>query len=305
MTDLAPIALFVYKRPRHTQQTLESLAANEGASESELFIFCDGPKRPEDAKAVEEVRRLVKSRQWCGKINIIERDKNLGLANSIISGVTQVVTAYGKIIVLEDDMVSSPYFLKFMNDALEFYETEERVISIHGYVYPIKTQLPETFFIKDTGCWGWATWKRGWDLFEADGQKLLKELEERRLTKKFDMNGSYNFTKMLRDQTQGKNDSWAIRWQASAFLKDKLTLFPGKSLIKNIGFDSTGTHCNVTNSFDVEVTMKPIKIEKISIQENPDGLKEFERYFKSIKQNKFKQTIDMTRRLFKSFKITT
>lgn len=279
----APIAFFAYKRPWHTEESLKSLSLCDGAADSELFIFCDGPKRVEDAKAVDEVRRLVKSRMWCGKVNIIERDRNIGLANSIIAGTTEIVNTYGRVIVLEDDMVSSPYFLKFMNDALELYKDEERVISIHGYIYPAKAKLPETFFIKDTGCWGWATWKRGWDLFEVDGQKLLKELEERRLTKKFDMNGSYNFTKMLRDQTQGKNDSWAIRWQASAFIRDRLTLFPGKSLIKNIGHDCSGTHCDETNYFDVDLAEEAVTVKKIPIEENAFALKELEKYFRSIR----------------------
>lgn len=278
----APIAVFAYNRPWHTQQTLESLAINEWAAVSELFIFCDGPKRPEDEKAVEEVRRLVKSRQWCGKVNIIERDKNLGLAQSIISGVTEVVNKYGRIIVLEDDMLTSPFFLKFMNDGLEFYKDKERVISIHGYIYPVKAQLPETFFLRGADCWGWATWKRGWDLFEVDGQKLLDEIKNLGLQKEFDINGAYPYFKMLKDQIKGENDSWAIRWHASAFVKDRLTLYPGRSLIYNIGTDASGTHCGTTGVYYTQVSAVPVRITDIPVEEDGYALKEIWRYFRSI-----------------------
>lgn len=244
MTDLAPIALFVYKRPRHTQQTLESLAANEGASESELFIFCDGPKRPEDEKAVEEVRRLVKSRQWCGKINIIERDKNLGLANSIISGVTELCDKYGRVIVLEDDLLTSRYFLEYMNAALERYENEERVMQISGYMFPVEIKAEtDAIFLPFTTSWGWATWKRAWVVFDKDMSSFEILSKDKALRKAFDLDGSYPYFKMLESQRAGKIDSWAIRWYLSVFLKGGLTLYPAKTLINNIGFDGSGTHC--------------------------------------------------------------
>ena len=127
-----------------------------------------------------------------------------------------------KVIVLEDDLVTSPHFLQYMNDGLGIYERDDRVISIHGYSYPVHGKLPETFFLRGADCLGWATWKRGWDLFEDDGQRLLNELERRNLTRSFDFDGSYPYTQMLRDQIAGSNSSWAVRWYASAFLRDKL-----------------------------------------------------------------------------------
>jgi hypothetical protein len=282
---IAPIALFTYNRLWHTQQTVEALQKNELADASELFVFSDGPRSDTDRENVNTVREYLKSITGFKKVTVIERDKNLGLAQSIITGVTEIVNRYGRIIVLEDDMITSPYFLKFMNEALEFYKDEERVISIHGYIYPIKAQLPETFFIKDTGCWGWATWGRGWNLLEPNGKKLLRELVARKLTKKFDINGSYPFTQILHDQIAGKNNSWAIRWQASAFLSDKLTLFPNRSLVKNIGHDSSGTHHSQTDHFDVELANEPIKIKRIPIEENTVALSALEQYFRSIKSN--------------------
>ena len=290
---LAPIALFVYNRPWHTHQTIEALQKNELAANSDLFIFADGANKPEHVDAVRDVREYLRTITGFSSVSIIERDENFGLAKSIITGVTEIVNKYGRIIVLEDDMVTSPYFIRYMNEALDMYENEERVVSIHGYIYPIKAKLPDTFFLKDTGCWGWGTWKRGWDLFEPDGNKLLNELINRNLTKKFDLNGSYDFTKMLRDQINGKNNSWAIRWQASAFLKDKITLFPGQSLLKNIGHDSSGVHCGATKCFEVELASKPLSVTKIPIEENHYILKELENYFKSIKSSFISKTFGL------------
>jgi hypothetical protein len=176
-----------------------------------------------------------------------------------------------------------------MNDALEFYKDENKVISIHGYIYPIKSELPETFFIKGADCWGWATWKRGWDIFEANGKKLLDELKDKNLEKKFDINGSYAYTKMLSEQVAKRNDSWAIRWYASAFLKGKLTLYPGRSLVCNIGLDASGIHCGNTNSFDNIITNRPIKLINIPIEENIFVLKEIEKYFRMTKKNIIKK----------------
>jgi hypothetical protein len=279
---VAPVILFVYNRPWHTQQTIEALRQNESASETELFIYADGPKKPAHTDALREVRQYIRSVDGFKSVTLVERYENFGLARSVITGVTEIVNRHGRAIVLEDDLITSPYFLRFMNDALEFYQNEERVISIHGYVYPIKARLPETFMIKDTGCWGWATWKRGWDLFDPDGKKLLQEIERKRLTKKFDINGSYFFTKMLRDQTKGINNSWAIRWQASAFLQDRLTLFPGISLVKNIGNDNSGVHSAATSCFDVELATSPVAVQAIPVEDNLYVLKELERYFNSI-----------------------
>jgi len=252
----APIALFVYKRPWHTQQALESLAANMGASESELFIFCDGPKRIEDAKAVEEVRRLVRSRQWCGKVNIIEREKNLGLANSIISGVTELCNQCGRVIVLEDDLLTSRYFLEYMNMALERYENEEHVMQISGHMFPVEIKAEtDAIFLPFITSWGWATWKRAWVAFDKDMSGFEALSKDKAFRKAFDLDGSYPYFEMLESHSAGKIDSWAIRWYWSVFLKGGLTLYPAKTLISNIGFDGSGTHCTSfeqTNSDKIE-----------------------------------------------------
>lgn len=278
----APIVLFVYNRPRHTQQTVEALRKNLLAKDSKLFIFSDGTKDEKNGKKVDEVREYLQKINGFKKITIIKRKNNLGLANSIIAGVTEIVNKHGKIIVLEDDLLSSPYFLQFMNKGLNFYEKEKRVASIHGYVYPVKNKLPETFFLKDPGCWGWATWKRAWKLFENDGRKLLMELNKKNLTSEFNYNNSYPFTNMLEDQINQRVDSWAIRWYASVFLKNKLTLYPGISLVFHNGDDESGVNSGISNKFNVKLSKRPVKIGDARIKENPFALKGYIKYFRSI-----------------------
>jgi len=276
----APIVLFVYNRPWHTQQTVEALQKNKLASESELFIYSDDAKNDDARVSVDEVRKYIDNITGFKKITVIKRDKNWGLANSIIDGVTKIVNEYGRIIVLEDDLVTSPYFLKFMNEGLTMYENEDKVASIHGYIYPIDN-LPNTFFIKGADCWGWATWKRAWDVFEPNGQKILDELKSRGLEKGADFNNSYGLTQMLKDQIKGKNNSWAVRWYMSAFLKDMLTLYPGKSYVQNIGNDDSGTHCGVSDIFRVELSTSN-NINRLELVENSDSRKKIEIFFDSI-----------------------
>jgi hypothetical protein len=279
--NLAPITLFVYNRPWHTQQTVEALRKNELASESELFIYSDDVKNDDARVNVDEVRKYVDNITGFKKITVIKRDKNWGLANSIIDGVTQIVNKYGNIIVLEDDLITSPCFLKYMNNALDVYEKEEGVASIHGYIYPIK-DLPNSFFIKGADCWGWATWKNKWDIFEPDGQKLLNELTAKNLEKEADFNGTYGFTRMLKGQINGENNSWAIRWYMSAFLKNMVTLYPGESYVQNIGFDSQGTHCGKTDVFNINLNTK-FNLKKIKANEDLEARKKMELFLKKIK----------------------
>lgn len=276
----APVALFVYNRPWHTRRTVEALLANFEVSETPLYIFSDAPRDGAANKAVMEVRSFLREITGFKSVSIIERENNYGLARSIIEGVTHVCEQHGRVIVLEDDLVTSPYFLKYMNEGLDKYQDEQRVISIHGYVCPVENSLPETFFLKGADCWGWATWKRGWDMFDPDGQRLLDELKRRKLTREFDFDGSYPYTRMLRNQTEGKNNSWAILWYASAFLNDKLTLYPGRSLVHNIGFDGSGAHCPPDEIFSSEIGILPVMLGDIDIEESDAARQQFIKFFK-------------------------
>lgn len=285
----APITLFVYNRPEHTKKTVEALQKNLLASESDLFIFCDGPKNSEARIMNYEVRKYIKTIMGFKKIEIFEKEKNEGLANSIVAGVTKVVNEYGKVIVMEDDLASSPYFLQFMNEVLNQYESEERVISVHGYLYPMEGSLPETFFLKHASSWGWATWKRGWDLFERDGGKLLEGLKKQHLLKKFNLNGAYNFSGMLERQIAGQTDSWAIRWNASSLVNDKLNLYPGRSLIQNIGQDGSGVHGGNSGRHKVVLSDRKIEVNTIAIAANQTVTLKLEKFFKSFRPSLIKR----------------
>jgi glycosyl transferase family 2 len=278
----APVVLFVYNRALHTRKTLEALSENELAADSELYIYSDGPQPDatgEQLNNIKEVRRVIHEKKWCRSVTIIESEKNKGLANSIINGVTEIVNQYGKVIVLEDDLVTSKWFLTYMNDALNKYENEDAITCISGYIYPVKNKLPETFFIKGADCWGWAVWKRAWKIFEPDGKKLLDELENKRLTSSFDFDNSYGYTRMLRDQIQGKNNSWAIRWYASAFLKNKYCLYPGRSLVRNIGADGSGTH-GTTNRWNVNLYSGKIEVKSIRVEESAFAKERIKDFFR-------------------------
>ncbi len=277
--EKAPILLFAYNRPAHMRRAIESLLRNEEAALSDLFIYSDAPRAEADRPLVDQVRSLAHSVTGFRTVNIVCRDTNYGLARNVIDGVTHVVDTYGWVIVLEDDLVVAPYFLKFMNDALRTYLYEERVGHIQACEFT-KAPLPDTFLIRWTGSWGWATWKRAWQLFNPDGQALLNLLEEEGLTREFDFNGKYGFTRMLRRQIAGKNDSWAIRWNASLFLADVLSLNVGRSLVMNEGFDGTGTNCGGGGLYDSLLYTQPLPVTKIEpIEENREARRAFERYY--------------------------
>ena len=276
----APILLFVYNRPEHVRRNIQALLKNELAAESELFIYSDAAKDETSQAAVKEVRAFIRSIQGFKKITITDRTENWGLARSIIDGVTTLINRYGRVIVLEDDLVVAPHFLQFMNDALETYRDEERVGHIQACDFTHDPSLPDTFLIKWTGSWGWGTWDRAWKHFNADGKVLLAELESRKLTYTFDFNGKYGYTRMLRRQIKGKNNSWAIRWNASLFLKDILSLNVGKSLVQNEGFDGSGTNCGGVGLYASELYMERLPVKMISpIEENIQARNAYVRYY--------------------------
>ena len=278
--NLAPTLLFVYNRTKHVRRCIESLLKNSLAPESELYIYSDAAKNTSQQAAVTEVRDYIHTIQGFKKITIIERKENWGLARSIIDGVTTLVNQYGKVIVLEDDLVVAPHFLKFMNDVLEVYKNEPKVGHIQACDFTQDESLPETFLIKWTGSWGWATWDRAWKHFNPNGKELLNELEERKLTYTFDFNGKYGYTRMLRRQIEGKNNSWAIRWNASLFLKDILSLNVGRSLVQNEGFDGSGTNCGGGGLYASNLYMEELPVTLISpIEENKKARQAFSKYY--------------------------
>ena len=249
MSNLAPIILFVYNRLEHTRKTVEALAANSLAKDSYLFIFADGSKNESARPAVEDVRKYIYSLEDEKKfksVTITAHDKNQGLANSVIAGITNVLNSHDRAIIVEDDIVTSPYFLNFMNDALEMYKDDLQVCTIDAYHKDFKFDpetMPPTFFYPFYDIWGWGTWARAWKDFNPDAAYLLAALREKNLIYSFDLDSNNPvYSKMLESQRDGKVDSWAVRWYATNFLLGRLSLHTGISYTKNIGFDGTGTN---------------------------------------------------------------
>lgn len=265
-SSLAPIVLFAYARPDHLKRTIASLLRNPEAKATHVAVFCDAAKKPEHQPAVDEVRRCVDSLSGFASVTRVYRTVNMGLARSIVEGVTETLRAHDRVIVLEDDLVLSPHFLRFMNDGLACYREDEQVASIHGYWYPTDVPpLPETFFLKGADCWGWATWARAWAHFEADGRLLLEQIEASDLAREIDYGGHYPHMKILREQIAGKNDSWAIRWHLSCYLRGMLTLYPTRSLVQNIGHDASGTNCRENDVFTSDLSLRSVRVERANI----------------------------------------
>jgi hypothetical protein len=297
LSNYAPIAIFAYNRPEHLWKTLDSLAQNFGAKESRVRVFVDGPKSLADVllckKSAEQVESFVK----CFKeVSVKIAPKNLGLAKSVISGINEILLNNSKIIVIEDDLEISPYFLSYVNEGLIRYESDHSVGSIHGYVIPFEPVMDSSFFLRGGDCWGWGTWRNRWELFETDGASLLAQIEQNNLSENFDLQGSYPFTQMLRDQISGLNDSWAIRWHASLFLENRLTLYPAKSLINNSGFDGTGTHTGISNVFLQRVSNEMPNFPS-ELVENMEALARIQKWYSDVGFSGAKvKTINFTRR---------
>jgi len=290
--EYAPIILFVYNRPDHTQQTLSALTANHLAKESNLIIYSDAPKNLQAEESVKAVRSLIKNIQGFKSVTIIERDKNWGLANSIIDGVTDVVNKYGKVIVLEDDIVTSPYFLLFINKALDFYENEKKVWHISGWNYPIFTSdLPDAFFWRTMNCWGWSTWKDRWQYYEKNVDKLIDIFSEDDIYL-FDINDTAEMWSQVISNKEGKINTWAIFWYATIFKNEGLCLNPAVSFVKNIGLDGSGIHCGIDPRQETKIiNNKEIDFNAIPIQENKKAFEEIIKYQNMKKEQEILQQI--------------
>lgn len=280
MTEFAPIALFVYNRPSHTRQTVEALKKNYWAKGSDLFIFSDAPKSAAQTEIVREVRQFIRQIDGFKSVTIVERETNFGLARSIIEGVTQLCEKYGRVIVLEDDLVTSPYFLRFMNDALDMYKDEDQVMHIAGATYPIEGMEDETFFLRIPLCWGWATWDRAWKYFKKSND-VISQFDEG-MRRDFCFNNTYYYWGQLEDNARGLINTWFIYWYATLFLKKGLALFPGQSLVTNIGMDGSGIHSGVDTSYNVEPSTSAICVLPIPIRESDGAVRRHESFFRKL-----------------------
>ncbi len=272
---LAPIIVFAYDRPNHLKQTLDALAKNDLADRSNLYIYCDGFKEPAPIEQVERVKRnrtVAHAISGFKSVTVIEREKNVGLKANIVGAVTDIVNKYGRVITLEDDIVTSKGFLRFMNEALEMYKDNEQVMHISGYMWPHRWPLPETLFYQvPYPGGGWATWKRAWQYYDDDAAKLYHQWESR--WDEFNKFGGNYLQKQLVANYEGRMNTWFIKWHAVLLERGGLTLYPGESLTNNIGFDELASNCYTTDKFDVkpvdsiQVKRRPVRESKLAVHE--------------------------------------
>jgi acetyltransferase-like isoleucine patch superfamily enzyme len=283
--NLAPIVLFVYNRPWHTLQTLNALKGCLLADCSELFVFCDGAKdgaSDQEREKIEEVRRVVKQEMWCGKVEVFESEINKGLATSIIDGVSQIIKRYGKIIVLEDDIVVSEGFLKYMNDVLEIYKDNSKVMHVSGYMYPNSVNIQSSIVpLRILSCWGWGTWSRAWAFYNDNVNELMSKIGfSPKAINRFNILGHAHFYEQLELNSTGKIKTWAVKWYASWLLNKGVSIFPSKSLVNNIGHDGSGINCGENKLFHVN-QVDYIEVKKISLKENKEVRESIDLFFKN------------------------
>ena len=306
---LAPIVLFAYNRPWHTEQTLNALMLNKYADKSKLYIYCDGSK--EDANKVDlnkinEVRTLVRKKKWCKKVIIIERDKNFGLANNVLDGISSVINKYKKVIVIEDDMITSKGFLDYMNFSLNYYEKELKVFHINGHNYKSNFQfvLDDYYFSKYMNCWGWATWKDRWDKLNKDySQHYNKLVKDKNILHKYNYESSLDFHNQLLLNINNRINTWAILWYSTIFFNKGYCLTSKRSYVENIGLDGTGEHClkietkpkikisNKTKTFKGGIEIKEKQKARLHLRlyyefSKPLGFYKF--FYRTIKKNIFR-----------------
>lgn len=250
----APVVVFAYARPAHTARTLAALAANEGATETDLIVYADGPKTEAVAPQVAAVREIVADVQGFRSVRVVAREANVGLAANIIEGVTNTVQDYGRVIVVEDDIVTAPKFLSFMNRCLDAHQDNAKVWHVSGWNYPIASEgLEDVFLYRAMHCWGWATWADRWAHYQRDPAALIAAWDEPAISH-FNLDGTHDFWRQVVENRDGVISTWAIFWHATIAARGGLCLHPARSYVTNIGFDDSGHH---TGADDEALWMMP------------------------------------------------
>jgi len=279
----APIAVFGFNRPEHLEACLKSLEANPEAIKSSLTIFVDGPRDSRDVGLVESTREVAKKEYGFASIEVIIHEANIGLAPSIISGVNYVLEKSECLIVLEDDLWVAPTFLDYMNQGLDNYRDFPKVASIHAYCFQFQNPLNEPFFLRGADCLGWATWKDRWSCISFDSTELLKSIKDQDLTDLFNLDGAHSYSSALEGEVKHGLHSWAIHWHASMFVQNRLTLYPGVSLIQYLGADGSGTHFVLDKThWDTELSEKTSWVFPKLLEESTEARYQLIEYFRRI-----------------------
>lgn len=299
--QLAPIVLFVYNRPDHTRRTIESLLRNPQASQSELVIYSDGPRGEKDRDRVRQVRDYLGKISGFRKILVNHSQINRGLAASIIDGVTSVVSQYGRVIVLEDDLSVSPFFLDYMNSALSVYADDERVMHVSGYWYPVTFfGMPETFFLPVPSSWGWATWARAWKWFKKDALELRQTFTREDILR-FNLGGANNFWEQVIHNLNGKANTWAVFWYAAMFRQQGLSLYPAQSMVNNTGTDGTGIHCLITDIYDSDLAQSRVDQFTRKVEEDRSVLEHLKKFYRKNRIGRVRRFLEIGKKHLRHF----
>jgi tetratricopeptide (TPR) repeat protein len=254
LNNLAPIGVFTYSRINHLRQTIEALKNNTLARESELYIFSDAAK-PGDEDKILEVREYIHGINGFKIVKLIERETN-GYLKNARDGIRQLLNVYGRCIIMEDDNVTAPGFLRFMNEALNFYKNDDRIFSICGYCPPIKIPPDynsDVFILRRFSAWGYGVWNDSYKKISyLDNAEVLGRFSNKREVEELSKYGEDLLNMILLDAA-GKMDAFDVKIFYHQFLNEKYTIYPKKSLVRNIGLDGSGMHCSKTNKFDVDL----------------------------------------------------
>ncbi|ODS81039.1 MAG: sugar transferase [Cytophagaceae bacterium SCN 52-12] len=279
--QLAPVVVFCFNRPGHLRQTIEALRANALAQRSRLFVFSDGPRGEQDRERVLEVRRYIRSIDGFGNVSIAESERNRGLSRSVIEEVTGVVNEYGKVIVLEDDLVTTPDFLAVMNRLLDAYQPRQDIFSVTAYAPPFRVPAGYTkdfCLVPRASSWGWGTWADRWSAVDWGDAHYRQLLNDPRLKRQF-LEGGSDLWPMLYKQQTGVIDSWAVRWCAAHAVQGAYGVYPVRSKVKNIGTDGSGTNFTFsTRAYDVEMNREDVRIEA-DLQPDQAVIRAFKRFY--------------------------
>lgn len=290
----APVVLFVYKRLDHTTEVIASLKKCFLAEKTDLYVFSDGAKKEEDQAAVHEVRAFLDTISGFAKVELVKREVNVGLARNIIEGVTHVIEQYGRVIVIEDDLVFSPQFLKFMNGALEHYQHQKNIFAITGYNPAMKfpSYYQEKVYLNyRSSSWGWATWADRWASIDWEVKDFPAFANDKKQQKLFNRPGE-DMTDMLIRQMQGHINSWSIRFSYAQFRNNAYTIYPVQSLVANIGTDGSGTHSGTTNRYAVNLAMdEDFGSFPDTLQVDKTIIREFRKFYRFSFKKKVKKML--------------
>lgn len=301
---LAPLVVFVFNRPNHTKKMLENLIKVNLAKETDLIIFSDGPRNSKDFPKIEKTRKIIDKFQlekYFKSCKVINSENNRGLANSVVNGVSQVIGNYGKVIVLEDDLIVHPLFLEFMNRSLNYYSNDDQIWSISGFNIPIsipKDYSKNIYLSYRASSWGWATWENRWKTIDWEIKEYDKFKSNLKMRYKFN-NGGWDLSSMLDAQMTGKIDSWAIRWCFNQFRQNKFTVYPIKSFVTNIGLDGSGTHSEITRVYNNQYNIDKTDLILEDLQINCKIVGEFRDHYGSRYGYFLSEIKKSVRRLFK------